>query len=117
MQTCPRRMELAGPWQRIENIDRWDRIGEDLRCSYCGSAHPESALAFLRRVDGLDRWVEISKKRHKLTLRSAAQRSGAARFYFVHAWPYESFFDEVNRAIELSYDHSNERRYRDMAAS
>ena len=39
VQTCPRRRE-GGPWDSVEQQDRWELVGVDRVCSFCGSLHP-----------------------------------------------------------------------------
>lgn len=37
-QTCPRRINGFGPWEREEGLDSWRK---DNTCSFCGSLKPE----------------------------------------------------------------------------
>jgi hypothetical protein len=54
-QSCPRRMNEYGPWERAENLDEWrkDRglVGQStigLSCSFCGSLNPARFMELLR---------------------------------------------------------------------
>jgi hypothetical protein len=54
-QTCPRRMQDFGPWDRSEGLDRWATghglVGQDrvaLSCSFCGSLHPDRFMELVR---------------------------------------------------------------------
>jgi hypothetical protein len=54
-QTCPRRMNDWGPWERAENLDTWEKrggiIGQEkigLGCSFCGSLHPDRFMELVR---------------------------------------------------------------------
>lgn len=59
-QTCPRRLNDWGQWERTENLDRWETGGHGLvdqaqagrSCSFCGSLHPDD---FMRHV--ADGWI------------------------------------------------------------
>lgn len=49
MHTCPRRMSDYGPWQREENLDEWNIIGDDRCCSFCGSLHPDRVIELVEQ--------------------------------------------------------------------
>lgn len=63
-QTCPKRMEDFGPWERKESLDNW---GNDSTCSFCGSLDPS---VFMKRLE--DRDVELipTDKDYKAYLRN-----------------------------------------------
>lgn len=66
-QTCPRRMTEFGPWDRAENLDEWDKVGDDTVCSFCGSLHPDRVLELVREHGP---WViECTTKSYKWYLR------------------------------------------------
>jgi hypothetical protein len=56
-QTCPRRMEEMGPWEREKGLDFW-QLGTSFvkskndpdfySCSFCGSIHPDIFMAKVR---------------------------------------------------------------------
>lgn len=46
-QTCPRRMTELGPWHRTQGNDTWGERDGKLRCSFCGSLHPDDVIARL----------------------------------------------------------------------
>ena len=50
-QTCPRRMTEMGPWEREEDLDRWQERDGLRRCSFCGSMHPADFLAAIEQHD------------------------------------------------------------------
>lgn len=45
-QTCPRRINENGPWEKTENIDMWDK---DNKCTFCGSLHPKKFLESIKK--------------------------------------------------------------------
>ena len=48
-QTCGRRMNEFGPWERIENMDHWRKLSNgDRTCSFCGSLHPMDVIDIIK---------------------------------------------------------------------
>jgi len=54
-QTCPRRINELGPWERTENLDMWDK---ENKCTFCGSLHPDE---FLKRAKEGDKVTPTDK--------------------------------------------------------
>jgi hypothetical protein len=53
-QTCSRRMSDWGTWERKEGLDTWEKghglvgvQGDNLSCSFCGSLHPDTFMAWM----------------------------------------------------------------------
>lgn len=60
-QTCPRRMNEMGPWEREENLDDWTTgrglagvQGDNLSCSFCGSLHPDTFMEWVEAGGQID---------------------------------------------------------------
>ena len=84
IQTCPSRMGEAGPWEHKEGLDRWEKVGGDRCCSFCGSAHPEELNAML---DLETTKIDVSDKRYKIYIRRPGVSNasfGAIKFYTWH---------------------------------
>lgn len=69
-QTCPRRMQDFGPWDRQEGLDNWR---EDARCSFCGSLNPD---VLMQRLEAGDVELGPTDKSYKVYVRN----SGGAPF-------------------------------------
>lgn len=65
-QTCPKRMEDFGPWERKENLDKWDG---DSTCSFCGSLDP---TVFMQRLEAGDVELTPTDKDYKAYLRNTS---------------------------------------------
>lgn len=85
-QTCPRRMQEYGPWEREEGLDSWStssrRSGEQTPfCSFCGSLHPARFLELI--AEG---WrVEPTDKNYKAYLRTRQDDASLwTKFYYQH---------------------------------
>lgn len=100
VQTCPRRIQEAGPWEHSENLDTWlqearHEEGPTPYCSFCGSLHPEKFLELV--TEG---WVvEPTDKSYKAYLRQVLAMEertaepgeplppiacGRSKFYYQH---------------------------------
>lgn len=77
VQTCPRRMQEMGSWERAENLDRWDERPTGLSCSFCGSLHPDRFFALVR--EGYE--VGPTDKSYKAYVKTP---TGETKFYFLH---------------------------------
>ncbi len=113
-QTCPRRMNETGPWERTVNIDGWYTLPNgDRVCSFCGSLHPEDLEKVLdARIAGDGNvHIEPCDKRYKIYIhregiRNAAE--GAINFYMQHLTGMEEqraamILTKIGDAIRLSY--------------
>jgi len=47
-QTCGRRMQDWGPWERGQNLDHWSIRDGKKTCSFCGSINPTTLLELLK---------------------------------------------------------------------
>ena len=47
-QTCGRRMQDFGPWERENNLDHWSIRNGQKTCSFCGSINPMSLLEAIK---------------------------------------------------------------------
>jgi len=98
-QTCPERMSGGGPWDREENLDTWDKVGDDRVCSFCGSIHPDDLLNLVKEK-GLG-VIEGSTKSYKWYLRRPEVRNagfGAIKFYKWHAT--EKFINKFTQLVK-----------------
>lgn len=88
-QTCGRRMQEYGSWERKENLDIWktDRWGsrksdkwnwpwKPRTCSFCGSIHPEDAIKLLK--EGWE--IETTGKSYKRYLEPPGYKEMLKRF-------------------------------------
>lgn len=48
-QTCGRRMNDFGPFERVENIDHWRGESGNRTCSFCGSLHPSDVIEAMKK--------------------------------------------------------------------
>ena len=81
---CPRRKEA--PHEIVPPPDYWDKVGDDLVCSYCGSAHPDTVVALIEKY-GL-KVISKSAKSYKWYLKQDNVPNagfGAIKFYLPHA--------------------------------
>jgi hypothetical protein len=111
IQTCPRRMREAGPWEKVEGRDSWTespRQWDEVvpACSFCGSLHPGKFLELVARG-----WaVGPTDKNYKAYLnqipqngdepnQSASRRYRQAKFYYQHLSDSQQvqFIDLYNR--------------------
>lgn len=100
-QTCGRRMADYGWWEQKENLDTWDKIGDDLVCSFCGSLHPDRVIELIREHG----WsiVERSTKSYKIYIRRQNVPNasfGGIKYYRYH--DTQKFVDEWNALLEES---------------
>lgn len=82
--TCPSRMSQMGPWEHKENLDRWERVGADRACSFCGSMHPDDLNVAL---DDENTGIGISDKRYKVYIQRPTvsnAKEGAIEYYTWH---------------------------------
>lgn len=91
--TCPRRMEDFGPWERTEGLD----VPAGDRCPFCGSLTGEK---FLRRVRAGDQ-VGPTDKPYKAYLDGPW-----AKFYFQHfTEPQRREFFELHRDGQITFGY------------
>lgn len=85
-----------GPWERAENLDRWDERPAGLCCSFCGSLHPDRFMALLR--EGFE--VGPTDKPYKAYIKTP---TGETKFYFVHlSDEQQTTFVELLNAKQLT---------------
>lgn len=111
-QTCPRRLEELGPWERKENLDSWR---EDDTCSFCGSLNPATFMA--RLAAGTEELVPTDKN-YKVYVRNRGGESfkqeqtwetreiEETKFYFAHLSEDErrAFVEMLNgKKLALAY--------------
>lgn len=82
-QTCPRRMSEFGPWDRVENKDRWSRhhgfVGSnEPTCTFCGSLRPDR---FIELVEA-GYVVGPTDKNYKAYLDDQQGGSRVGKFYY-----------------------------------
>lgn len=85
-QTCPRRMNELGPWERDRGLDTWlphrgaaSGVLVGTKCSFCGSLHPDRFMELVR-----EGWiVGPTDKSYKAYLQSP-EGASEAKFYFQH---------------------------------
>ena len=78
-QTCPRRMQEFGTWDRVENMDRWAKRERHLTCTFCGSLHPDT---FIELVEAGFQ-VGPTDKSYKAYL-VAPDGAHVGKFYYQH---------------------------------
>lgn len=87
-QTCPRRLSDWGPWEREENLDKWDyrpALGgsgepDHLSCSFCGSMHPNDFLNAIKNGEV----IGPTDKSYKAYVKKADGVSDYGKFYYQH---------------------------------
>jgi hypothetical protein len=91
--TCGRRLEAFNPaFRKDAGLDQWERRGDDLCCSYCGSMHPEEVRAIAKSIvagsapEGtkID-WSDKSYKLYVTRQKIANATMGGIKFYMQHA--------------------------------
>lgn len=110
MQTCPRRMGEMGPWEYKENLDKWERRGNDRTCSFCGSLHPADFEAVLERVIADDKCsISLSDKSYKVYINRPEIHNaseGAIKYYKQHNYTDPDDIARIEplfvQAVELS---------------
>ncbi len=105
-QTCGRRMADYGPWERAENLDSWDKVGDDLVCSFCGSLHPDRVIELIREYG----WsiVDRSTMSYKMYIhrRDVPNVSfGGIKYYRWH--DTVRFVDAWNALLDESKEENN----------
>jgi hypothetical protein len=97
-QTCGRRMNDFGPWERKENLDEWEIIGKDKICSFCGSLHPESVLEIVKEFG--KETIEIAKSYKWYVKRPDVPNAsfGGIKYYRDHDTP--EFLEELKELIK-----------------
>lgn len=74
--------------EREEKVDRWDKVGNDRCCSYCGSIHPDDLIALIHE-QGLS-VIDPSDKGYKWYLNRPGIPNagfGAIKYYRQHDTP------------------------------
>lgn len=103
--TCKNRIDGLGPWKRAENLDHWEKIGDDRVCSFCGSIHPMDLIAVIKN-SGKSPWsvIDSSDKGYKwyINNRQAGRDIpnagfGAIKYYRWHDTP--EFIDGFNKLL------------------
>lgn len=103
VQTCQRRIQDLGPWDRKENIDKWVIIGDDKCCSFCGSMHPDRVIELIK-LYGM-KIIEPSTKQYKWYIHQENVPNasyGGIKYYRYHDTP--EFIKQYNDLI------NNEKR-------
>lgn len=98
VQTCQRRMQDFGPWERKENIDGWIMVGDDKCCSFCGSMHPNRVIELIK-LYGIE-IIECSTKSYKWYVKQKNVPNasyGGIKYYRFHDTP--EFIKQYNEII------------------
>ena len=114
-QTCPRRMNSIGPWERAENLDFWEVLPNgDRVCSFCGSAHPEDFERLCNEaVRDESMMIHHSDKSYKVyiyrpTVGNASE--GAIKYYKWHNYTDPEAIARLepvyNKALRLGEERS-----------
>lgn len=98
-QTCPRRNNEMGPWERGDDLDRWEFghgiITPDLilTCSFCGSVHPDFLMEKIE-----EGWqVNTTSKGYKLYLgKPEGEQVGKAYLQHLSDDQRRAFIDRLN---------------------
>jgi len=112
IQTCPSRMNDIGPWEREEGLDRWELVGQERCCSFCGSIHPEDVNSLLD-LDDVN--VEVSDKRYKVYIRRSGVSNaseGGIKYYVWH-----KLDDDDEMALLIEKINSSARKSMDRLMS
>lgn len=113
-QTCPRRMSELGPWEYKEDLDSWEKRGNDRVCSFCGSLHPADFEAVLKRVISDAKCsISLSDKGYKIyvnrpEIRNA--RDGAIKYYKQHNYTNADDIARIEPLFLQAVNLSRERR-------
>jgi len=92
-------MSEMGPWEYKPDSDRWNKVGSDRVCSFCGSMHPEDFERVLDQalVDEKTT-IEQSDKPYKVYIRregiTNASR-GAIKYYKQHNYTDQESIDRI----------------------
>lgn len=98
-QTCPRRINELGPWEKKENVDYWRMIGSDKVCSFCGSLHPDRVIELIKK-NGIQ-IVERSTKSYKWYIHQENVPNamyGGIKYYRFH--DTDEFIKQYNEIID-----------------
>lgn len=105
---CERRHSMSGP---LPGPDRWQFVGRDRTCTYCGSLHPEDLEKICVEAAKADSQAEVSRtdKNYKLYARWAETSNamdGGIKFYVWHlpkdAVANESLQKKIDAAVRAS---------------
>lgn len=97
--TCLNRTQQLGPWEKTENIDTWDLVGDDLCCSFCGSIKPSNLIQLVK--DKGFAIIEPTRKGYKWYINRPEVKNsgyGALKYYRWHDTP--EFVQEWNKLIK-----------------
>lgn len=109
-QTCPRRLNEPGPWERKEDLDTWGTrppigmpvLDPEPVCSFCGSLHPERFL----ELAGEGWVVEPTTKSYKAYLAEVLQGEP------ILATPEGPMPAVANRRAKFYFQHLDEAQMR-----
>ena len=102
VQTCGRRMRDFGPWKHEENLDEWNKIGNDLICSFCGSLHPDRVIELIKEHGfGI---VSPSDKSYKWYIHQP--NTPNASFGGIKYYRYHDTDEFINKYNELVGEHN-----------
>jgi hypothetical protein len=117
---CPHRPSDPNSVFNLPESDHWDKRGDDMVCSYCGSMHPEQFLKLLPTIkkDSDDVWIELNDGRYKIYIeRKGIKNAGdrAIKVYLNHIMQWckeqgmgEDEINELDRQIHTAIITSNE---------
>jgi hypothetical protein len=110
--TCPMRPTSPVFVASTEGEDRWEKVGGDRVCSFCGSMHPDEALAVFALAQSDERvGVDLCDGRDKVRFRRPGvgnAMQGALKFRMAHAprdpdgLLSQAFVDAANAAIRAT---------------
>lgn len=109
IQTCPSRMSDLGPWEHEEGLDRWELVGQERCCSFCGSIHPEDVNSLLD-LDNVN--VEVSDNRYKAYIRRSGVSNaseGGIKYYVWHKLNDDAAMDALLAKINAAAQKSMRR--------
>ena len=95
-QSCNRRFQDFGPWERESNMDHWSIREGEKTCSFCGSINPDSLIEAIKK-HGFS-IIERSTKDYKWYINAPGFR---AKYYRQHDTP--EFIDNYNKLLDESH--------------
>jgi hypothetical protein len=86
--TCPSRMHNPGPWAYTGSLDKWEIVGDDRVCTFCGSLHPDDFIELCKEAIDPDSDTRVSTGKvgkwyiHRKSVQNAS--FGGIKFYAYH---------------------------------